>query len=312
MSNFTFVRHVGDGVTSQYTLAVAGENIGYFRASDIKVYVDDELVSSSIEPSSPHLVLIDSAPPDGSDVLIRREMPNEQPYANFERGNNFGHRQINNTFVQQLYLTQELLDGFYPEGFYLKQSVNFGGYRLINIGKGETSGDAVEYEQWDERATSTENRLLNVEQSTNITPSTTTQPFRYIAVGGELVVPTNFSFGFALLSINGVNQTLGTSFSILDGDFQLAEPLEEGDEVYAVIAKPFSSYATFTGSGDWFYDSLLGGETQIEVGVVFSKMILTINGITQIPTKAYSTLGTMLTLAEPLEAGDEVYAIISS
>lgn len=153
MSNLSFIRHTGDGSTSQYTFAIAGEDLGYFRTSDIHVYVDGEEVSRRINIESPHLVILNEAPADGSDVLIRREMPYEQPYANFERGNNFGHRQVNNTFVQQLYLTQELLDGFKPEGYYEKQDINMNGNRVRGLPspinddepllKGDISGDGL-------------------------------------------------------------------------------------------------------------------------------------------------------------------------
>lgn len=311
MSNLSFVRHVGDGTTTHYVLAIAGENMGYFRTTDIKVYVNGTGVASRVDFTSPHIVILEVAPSVGADVLIRREMPEDKPYANFERGNNFGHRQVNNTFVQQLYLTQEIIDGFKTKDYYEKQNLNMGGFQLDNLRKGTEAGNAVEYEQWDERAVDGEDRIEDLENSTKFESNITTMPFRYTAAGGESIVTTNYIFGFALLYINGIGQTLGNSFNILEGDFLLAEPLEEGDSVYAVISKPFQSYATFVGSGDWFYTAM-GGEVQIEMGVVFSKMILTINGIVQIPTQAYSTLGTSLTLAEPLEVDDCLYAIVSS
>lgn len=146
-SNLSFVRHVGDGNRTLFPLTVAGENMGYFRTEDIHTYVNDVEVSNVINPQSPHLVLITPAPPSGSDVLIRREMPIEKPYADFSRGNNFGHRQVNNTFLQQLYLTQEILDGFLPDGYYMKQDIDMGGNKISNVADAELLDDAATYRQ---------------------------------------------------------------------------------------------------------------------------------------------------------------------
>ncbi len=134
MSNFSFVRHVGDGSTSNFNIAISGENIGYISTDDIHVYVNDIEVAYVIYPESPHIAVVQPAPAYGADVLIRRIMPTDKPYANFARGNNFGQGQINNSFLQQLYLTQELLDGFFPEGFYLKDDISLGGNTLVDIG----------------------------------------------------------------------------------------------------------------------------------------------------------------------------------
>lgn len=149
MSNLTFVTHLGDGNAKSFPITAAGEALGYFRAEDIHGYVNGEEVPTSIEPSSPHLLLFDTAPPLGSEVLIRRIVPTNQPYADFERGNNFGPRQINNSFLQQLYLTQELLDGFLPVGHYIKQDLDIGNHHIKNLGNGVDDTDAVNKGQLD-------------------------------------------------------------------------------------------------------------------------------------------------------------------
>lgn len=146
-SNLSFVRHVGDGVRTQFPLTVAGENMGYFRTEDIHTYVDGVEVPNVIHTQSPHIVNILPAPSDGADVLIRREMPINKTYADFARGNNFGHRQVNNSFLQQLYLTQELIDGFTPKGFYMKQDVDMGNNKHTNLSDGIDDGDSVNVRQ---------------------------------------------------------------------------------------------------------------------------------------------------------------------
>lgn len=143
MSNLSFIQQVGDGTTKQFTLAASGENIGYFRTEDIHVYVDDVEVTFTINTASPHLVTLTAAPASGSAILIRREMPVDAPYANFERGNYFGPKQVNNSFLQQLYTTQEILDGFVPEGHYFKQDIDAGNHKVVNVSDAESPLDAV-------------------------------------------------------------------------------------------------------------------------------------------------------------------------
>lgn len=150
-SNLSFVRYTGDGVQTQFSLVSSGKNMGYFRTSDIHSYVDGVEVPNTIQIQSPHIVTITPAPVVGSDILIRREMPNDKPYSDFARGNNFGHRQVNNTFLQQLYLLQELLDGFTPEGYYLKQDLNAGGNSIVNVKPTETDDGLVTRGQADKR-----------------------------------------------------------------------------------------------------------------------------------------------------------------
>ncbi|QDF45951.1 K1E endosialidase adaptor protein [Vibrio phage vB_VpaP_MGD2] len=306
-SNLSFVRHVGDGVKTLFPLTVAGENMGYFRVEDIHTYVDDKEVPNVIQSQSPHIVSITPAPPAGSDVLIRREMPIEKPYADFSRGNNFGHRQVNNSFLQQLYLTQELIDGFTPKGFYMKQNVDMGGHKHVNLGRGVDDKDSVNMAQYKEHDT----RLVSLESSLPSAPSYVVN-YRYIAKGGELQLETNRELSYAVLAINGVVQSIGSSFNILGSKIVLAEPLEDGDEVFAILSTPFSTKpVTFDGSTNWWYTAS-GGETSVNTNASFSSIILTINGIVQIPSKSYEVVGSIIHLAESLEEGDELYAMIVS
>ncbi len=236
MSNLSFVRHVGDGVKTQFTLAVAGENIGYFRTSDIHAYVDDVEVSITINVASPHIVIITPAPALDADVLLRREVPISQPYANFERGNNFGHRQVNNTFLQQLYLAQEGLDGFKPVGYYAKQDYNMGAKRVVNLATPVDKTDAVTKQITDDiglRVDSLENNFNGSEG--------TILPYQYESVGGETTLDIPHTITSILsVHINGILQKRSTSstdgaWELDNGKINIAEPLESGDEVVAYI-----------------------------------------------------------------------------
>lgn len=139
MSKLSYVRYVGDGTTEKFALAINGENMGYFRIADIHGYVNGKEVPILIRPSTPHIVYITPAPAEGAEIIIRREMPLKLPYADFERGNNFGKRQVNNSFLQQLYLTQEIIDGFHSHQLVIDKDIDMNGYKIINLGDADLS-----------------------------------------------------------------------------------------------------------------------------------------------------------------------------
>lgn len=228
MSNLTYVKYVGDGVTKQFPITATGSDMAYLRTSDIHVYVDDVEVDSSIDIASPHIVTLTEAPSSGSEVLVRREMPEERPYSDFERGNNFGYRQVNNSFLQQLYLTQEILDGFLPNDFYFKSDVNMGGNRITNLGDAVDPDDATKKSVTD----GIKNRLNSLENS-NIS-GTVNVEWIYnngAAIGGELFISYPYEKKVNSVFLNGIKQTYGLAFDYDTSTrtLELAEELEEGD-----------------------------------------------------------------------------------
>lgn len=317
MSNLSFVEHLGNGTSKQFTIAVAGENIGYFRTTDIKAYVDDVEVTFTINNASPHIAVFDVAPPIGTKIIIRRAMPLKSTYANFERGNNFGHRQVNNTFLQQLYLTQELFDGFTPAGFYMKQDLSMGNRKITDVKDAELETDAINLkqlsavdavnDQWNKEQ---DVRLTDLEHAIPVSPAYIAN-YSYTAKGGELSLDTNYTFGYAILAINSNLQSFGKAFNILGSTLVFAEPLEEDDEVFAILTVPFATQPVFEGMGDWIYTAV-GGEMVVDTSLAFRAIILTLNGSTQIPTRAFSYTGTVLHFAEPLAEDDELYGILIS
>lgn len=236
--SYTFTADVGDGVKTVFPFSFAGQDTGYLRVTDITVYVAGVSVPFTINPTDPNKAYLTTAPAIGAEVLIRRIMPKNVPYSDFARGNPFSQDTLNNTNLQQLYVVQELLDGFLPEGFYFKQDVNMGGHKLVNLGEGTQSGDSVNWDQWENH----EGRLDALEGDlTGL--SSRTLPFAYVSVGGETRwEPSGPAFDSAALYINGVfqNQILG-AFSITNSGFDFAEPLVAGDEVYALLGSTLAA-----------------------------------------------------------------------
>lgn len=230
--NFSFTRDTGDGIKTTFTMSFAGQDEGYLNASNIHVYVNGTEVPFTINPSDPNKVYLSAAPASGADVLIRRIMPKNVPYSDFKNGNPFSQDTLNYTQLQQLYVTQELLDGFLPYGFYFKQDVNMGGHNIKNLGDAVDPDDAVKKKVTDDLI----NRVSSLEDNLDDIASRTA-PWRMVAAGGETEIAPPYHFTTALIAINGVLQTLGDGYAykVEDNQIKLAEPLRAGDEVFALI-----------------------------------------------------------------------------
>ena len=229
---FSYTRGVGDGSKTIFSLSFAGQDNGYIASDNIHVYVNGTPVPFTLNVSDPNKVYLATAPAVGADVLIRRQMPQSLPYADFQNGQPFSQDTLNKSFLQQLYLTQELLDGFLPDGFYFKQDVNMGGFNIKNLGDAVDANDAVKKSVTD----SISNRVDSLEDNLDDIASRTA-PWRFIASGGETEIAPPYHFTTALVAINGVLQTLGSQFAytVEDSKIKLSEPLLAGDEVFALI-----------------------------------------------------------------------------
>ncbi|URY99237.1 hypothetical protein 6939_0058 [Klebsiella phage 6939] len=237
--SYTYTVDIGDGVKTIYPFSFAGQDEGYLSVSNVQVFVAGTSVPFTIPSNDPNKVYLTSAPPVGAEVLIRRIMPKDVPFSDFSRGNPFSQDTLNDTNLQMLYVIQEILDGFLPDGFYFKGDLNMGGHKIINMAPGDKSGDAINWDQFQvevERNDEQDQRLEAIESSLVANVGIRTVPYYYIATGGEVRWQVPVPFQSALLFINGVfqNQNLG-AFSISDNGFNFAEPLVQGDEVYALL-----------------------------------------------------------------------------
>lgn len=128
----SYVRRLGDGNTTSFTFSFTGQDEGYIRESDIVVLVDG--ASAPFTLLSFNTLELTTAPAYGSEIIIRRVMPKNVPYADFQRGNNFGQEVLNNSFLQTLYILHEILDGWFPDGFIIRSDVEFeGGLSAVDV-----------------------------------------------------------------------------------------------------------------------------------------------------------------------------------
>lgn len=229
---FSYTRDVGDGVKTIFTLSFAGQDNGYIATDNVHVYVNEVEVPFTINPSDPNKVYLATAPAAGAEVLIRRQMPQSLPYSDFKNGQPFSQDTLNRSFLQQLYLTQELLDGFLPDGFYYKQDVNMNGFRITNLGDAIDDYDAINKKV-------TDSHLIRIEglESALVDKDLLMVPWKFKAIGGETLIVPPYTFTQAYLHINGITQTMGAdyAYTVSDSKVYLAEPLQPGDEVFVLV-----------------------------------------------------------------------------
>lgn len=312
-SNLSFVRYKGDGSTTTFSLVAAGENMGYFRTDDIHTYVNNTEVPNVIQPQSPHIVHITPAPVAGSDILIRREMPIKKPYSDFSRGNNFGHRQVNNTFLQQLYLTHELLDGFLPDGFYMKQGLNMGGYPITNLADPQSDTDATNVQSVKalvaNYAATTQDATASITVSASISPDF--QVFDLTQLFGVSKIDALTVF------INGVYQEPIRSYTLTDTSCIFSEQLDRISRITFILANVLIDTIKVVSTEKSRVTHIAVNNQQRFVAPSYNigsnELIVSIQGVVQsIETGAYiESTNSEIIIDEPLSAGTivEIYRI---
>lgn len=142
---FSFTQQTGDGNIKTFPFSFVGPDNGFFEEAEVLVTVDG--VSVPFVLSGPSQVTLLDAPADNSAVIIRRVVPTDEPYTDFQRGNNFSRDNMNRSFQRQLYLSHQIMDGFKEEGVYEKQILNMGGFSIINGADGINDNDFVTLHQ---------------------------------------------------------------------------------------------------------------------------------------------------------------------
>ena len=256
---YTFTEHTANGTQVTYPFRFAGRDKGYLRASDVRV---DTLqgdtwtkVTSGWQLTGTNQITFDVAPAAGLKIRIRREVPKENPYAEFDRGVTLDMKSLNGSFIHILEITQEILDGFYPEGYFIKQNVSWGGHKITDLADGTEPGDAVNFGQlnaldnklqnkieekdakqtaWNKRQ---DEQIIGLLKSFESNISNNAAPWTYEAVGGETKVAPPFFFNSALVWRDGVFQDdLAGAFEIVNNEIRFAQPaLCKGERISVLI-----------------------------------------------------------------------------
>ncbi|AIM51264.1 tail fiber protein [Lelliottia phage phD2B] len=307
--SFTFTEHTTDGIQTTFPFRFAGKDKAYLRASDIVVYLKVGGVWTEARNwalSGTNQITFTTAPAasTGTNLRIRRIVPKVDPYAEFARGVTLDMRSMNYAFIQGLQVTQELMDGFFPDGFFYKENLNMGFNKIINLAAGSEPFDAVNYTQLytvDQKHT-----LWNQQQDmiieglkSGVTSGVShrTIPWLYTASGGEDFVQVPYTFNSALVFINGVLQyEMAGAIEIRNNGIQFAEDLLRGDEVLVLVGSRIASPEDGVAEINIFAPE---GATTINLNVDFSLLTVFLDGLKQ-PITAYEIVGQTVVFKEPL------------
>lgn len=203
-------------------------DIEYLDKSYIHVYLDGVETTGYTWTSSTNIRLNTALTAD-TTVLLIRKTEREYLYIEFASGSPFIEVNVDSQNTQFLHLAQELVEGRAIPGFYGDISMN--GYKITNLGRGTELGDAVNKEQLDEVDT----RVTQLEQ-TLIVPTSSYPWFTNTTVETDVLTP-GFTFTKAAVYINGVCQTPGYSYEVVDNTIMLADPVPAGTHIMARLGE---------------------------------------------------------------------------
>lgn len=308
--SYTFTEHTANGTQVTFPFRFSGSDKGYLRTSDIIVErkEDDWVAIQGWEVTGTHQITFRVPPTAGTMLRIRRVVDKEKNYAEFDRNVMLDMKSLNGSFIHLLEISQELLDGFYPEVYFVKQNVNWGGNKIINLGDGTDQKDAVNKGQLD--SVDNTQTIWNQQQDTLIDGlrramtsgiAHRTIPWVYTSQqGGEVEIIPPYIFDSAIVFINGVFQhELKGAYVIQSNKIILSEPLLKGDEVYLLIGSRIAS----PDKSSWVYFKLNAeeGQTKVDVGTSFLSIEVYLDGLYQ-PDDTYVVDGSSITFTEPLPA----------
>lgn len=304
--SYTFTEHTANGSQTTFPFRFAGRDKGYLKAADIIVEVKGEAGWSTVSGwtlTGTNQITFNVPPAEGTRLRIRKVVEKEEPYAEFDRGVTLDMKSLNNSFIHLLEVSQEILDGFYPEGYFVKQDVSWGGHKITDLTDGTNPGDAVNKEQLD--AIDKKHTDWNAKQDIEIAGlkagmtsgiAHRTVPWYTIAQGGEISVKPPYEFQDALVFLNGVlqHQIVG-AYSISDNTITFAEPLVVGTEVYVLIG---SRVATSEPNIQLELNfDLVEGQQVVKIGSAFKYIEVYLDGLLQ-PKLAYQVDGDTVTFSE--------------
>lgn len=212
--------------------------IEYLDKSYIHVYLDGVETTGYTWTSSTNIRLNTALTAD-TTVLLIRKTGREYLYIEFASGSPFIEVNVDSQNTQFLHLAQELVEGRAIPGFYGDISMN--GYRITNLGNGVNPGDAVNKGQLDV----VDARVTSLEE-TWVT-ATTSYPWYTTTITETDVLDPPFNFTKAALYINGVCQTPGYSYVVVDNQIMLADPVPADTHIFTRLGEEVGldpNYAT--------------------------------------------------------------------
>lgn len=307
--SYTFTEHTADGTQVTFPFRFSGSDKGYLRASDILVEILENGVwsdSKNWSLSGTHQITFVRAPTSGTKIRIRRVVDKERNFAEFDRNVVLDMKSLNGSFTHLLEISQEIIDGFFPAGYFIKQNVDWGGNKIVNLGAGTAPGDAVNKGQLDEidkkhTEWNTKQDMVLEGLKSGMTSGVAhrTVPWVFVASGGETKVKPPYTFADALVFINGVLQyELNKAIEIKDSTIIFAEELMQGDEVLILVGSRIAAAEPGLAEANF---NIREGTQRVDIGSDFSKIAVFLDGLRQ-PSTSFRIDGRSLVFSEPLPA----------
>lgn len=204
-------------------------SIAYLDKSFIYVYLDGEL-TTDYTWASDSVIRLDTPLTKSTEILLVRRTEKEYLFILFASGAPFISENLDTQNTQFLHLAQEMVEGRRIEGFYGDISMN--GFKITNLGDGTEPGDAVNKGQLNEVDT----RLAQLE-NTWLGVTTNTYPWFTNTTSQVDTLSPGLNFTKAAVYINGVCQTPGYSYVVVDNTIMLADPVPAGTHVMARLGE---------------------------------------------------------------------------
>ncbi|ATW58196.1 tail fiber protein [Pseudomonas phage uligo] len=274
-SGYSYAIRTGDGITDTFSFGFTGPGVGYISPDHIHVFVDGKEVPNTVDRAAPNQVKLNTIPDLGTLVLIRRVQPLDKVYSDFERGNVYNKDQVNFSFLNQLYIAHQFLDGFFDGGDnddgdeVATGNLNMRGFKIYNLAK--NTNDPHEALRQDKFFV-VEDKVSGLENSLSDLRLTSIPWSPPVAVQGQ----TRFVSPYGV--VNPVVWLCGVLQDPIKGDYTidkagsaivLAEPCNAGDRLFAMMGDPLadvraysmSSYARVWWPANAFRPNLADGST---------------------------------------------------
>lgn len=207
--------------------------MAYLDRSYIHVYLNNVEVTDFTWVSNTRIRL-DAQLAEATTVAVVRRTDRSFLYILFAEGAAFIKENLDTQNTQFLHLSQELVEGRSIDGFFGEISMN--GYKITNLAAGTADTDAVNKGQFDTAVSAVSTRVGQLENSFHSSAETIYPWFTNVETATDILRP-NLVFTKAAVYINGVAQTPGYSFIVVDNTIMLADPVPAGTHVMARLGE---------------------------------------------------------------------------
>lgn len=243
---------VSDGTLTRISLSIE-----YFEKDDITLYRNLELTPLVLgtdwqwDGNTAINLLTGSPVPAGEYITVRRNTNINRAFNIYDGGAAFSRETLDENFRQMIYLAQEFTEGNGLTGLFFPLDMH--GFKITNLGPGTNPQDAINKAQLDIEA----DRISSLENTFVV--GTNSYPWHTSTSTSTDTIEPPFQFNKAAVYLNGVCQTPGYSYVVVENTILLAEAVPAGTHVFCRLGEditdatgyvPTAQYAEFVQATD--------------------------------------------------------------